>query len=93
MSITLRAAMIAREGEAETKFQISRGLSAFAVERESPCLHRTDKTMVFGKSPSDAKRRASSPARLAEECDGDVTRVARIKASWDEPFDWPEVLS
>jgi hypothetical protein len=86
---TLRMALLTREGEQETNFQIGRGLHAFAIERESPCLHRTDTAIVFGKSPSDAKRRAASPARLAEECYGDTTRAARITTSWDEPFDWP----
>lgn len=87
--MTLRMAMVSREGERETAFRIGRGLRAFAVERESPCLHRTNTAIVFGKSPSDAKRRAAAPARLAEECHGDVTRVAPITTGWDEPIQWP----
>jgi hypothetical protein len=93
MTLTLRMAMVSREGERETAFQIGRGLRAFAVERDSPVLHRTVKAIVFGKSPSDAKRRAAAPARLAEECHGDVTRVAPIATGWDEPIQWPEILS
>lgn len=89
MILTLRMAMVSREGERETAFQIGRGLRAFAVERDSPVLGRTVKAIVFGKSPSDAKRRASAPARLAEECHGDVTRVAPITTGWNEPIDWP----
>jgi hypothetical protein len=91
MILTLRIAMVSREGKQETDFQIGRGLSAFAVERTNPHRHnyRPQTTIVFGKSPSDAKRRASAPARLAEEIHEDVTRVARITTGWDEPFNWP----
>jgi hypothetical protein len=91
--MTLRAAMISREGEQETAFQIGRGLSAFAVERDSLCLHRTITAIVFGKTPSDAKRRAAAPARLGEECHGDVTRAVRIVSEWDEPVQWPRFSS
>jgi hypothetical protein len=90
MTVTLRDAMRAREGADRAEFQIGRGMRAFAVERESPCLHRTDTAIVFGRSPSDAKRAASAPARLGEGCHGDVTRVAPIVAGWDEAVAWPE---
>lgn len=88
--MTLREVMQQREGHERTEFQIGRGnMHAFAVERESPCLHRTDTVLVFGKSSSDAKRAAAAPARLGEGCHGDVSRAARITSGWDESFEWP----
>jgi hypothetical protein len=90
---SLRAAMHAREGRDEAERQIGRGLHAWAVRRTSPCLHRTDTAIVFGKVPSDAKRRAASPARLGEEVEGDITDVARIVSGWDAPLKWPDALA
>lgn len=87
--MTLREAMVSREGEAETEHQIRRGLRAWAVERDSVVYHRTQTAIVFGTCASDAKRRAAAPARLAEESHGDTTRVAPIVSGWDDPLDWP----
>jgi hypothetical protein len=87
--VTLRAAMHSREGVRAAEDAIRRGLRAWAVERESPVLHRRLRTIVFGGSPSDAGRRASTPGRLAEELDGDVTTVAEITSGWDAEIVWP----
>lgn len=86
---TLRDVMYAREGRDETERQIRRGLRAWAVERRSPCLHRTGAIAVFGTGPADAKRRAAAPARLGEGVEGDTVEVAEIVSGWDEPLDWP----
>ena len=86
---TLRSSLYDREGVVETDFQISRGLSAWAIERISPSQRRPVTAIVFGKSRSDALRRASAPARLGEEIGNEVTRAARITSGWDEPVDWP----
>jgi hypothetical protein len=45
--------------------------------------------VVFGRSRSDALRRASAPGRLGEEVCDDVTDARPIDAGWDEPFEWP----
>jgi hypothetical protein len=88
--LTLRHAMTSREGDRETAFQIGRGLSAWAIERRSS-LHpgRPRTTIVFGTCRSDALRRASAPARLAEEIHNDVTDARRIETGWDEEIIWP----
>lgn len=90
---TLRATMQSHEGHNQAEIQIRRGMRAWAVQREtgSPGYRQRKTTMVFGKTPSAAKRMARSPARLGEECDGDVTIVASITSGWDEPFEWPWV--
>lgn len=87
---TLRTAMQIREGTDEAERQITRGLGAWAIQRTSPCQHRTLTALVFGRCASDATRRAASPARLGEELHGDVTIAAPIATGWDEPVQWPE---
>jgi hypothetical protein len=90
MAQTLRMAMVSREGEHETAFQIGRGLRAWAVERTT--FHDRRLTLlVFGTCRSDAVRRAASPARLGEECHGDVMRAEPVASGWDEPIVWPLV--
>lgn len=93
MSLTLRAAMVAREGTRETELQIGRGLKAWAVERHGGCQPRGRSTaIVFGTCHSDALRRASAPGRLGEEISDDVTYAEPIAVGYDEPFakcDWP----
>lgn len=86
---TLRAAMYAREGVATTDDAIRRGLSAFAVERTGMGRRRSQTTMVFGRSRSDALRRASAPARLGEEVGDEESCAALIASGWDEPITWP----
>lgn len=85
---SLRAQMHSREGADEAEFQIGRGMRAWAVERVSG-WRRVEAVIVFGKSPSDAKRRAEAPARLGESCHGDVLNAAPIVTGWDEPPAWP----
>lgn len=89
---TLRAAMHTREGVEEAERQIAMGRFAWAIERwRWGChgdLYRCDTAVVFGKSRSDALRRASSPARLGEEQAGDCTITAVVQSGWDEPFVW-----
>lgn len=88
--MTLRGALESREGRVETDWQIRQGRRAWAVERTGSLQPRgMAMTIVFGTCASDAKRRASAPGRLAEEVHDDVTRVALIDSSWDEPFIWP----
>lgn len=88
---SLRAAMYSREGVEATDFAIRRGLQAWAVERSGwPVVQRV---IVFGRSRSDALRRASAPARLGEQIYGDVDTAAVIASGWDEPFAWPENFS
>lgn len=88
---SLRSALYAREGVDATDDAIRRGLRAFAIERRGvlqPGGLRT--TIVFGTCPSDAKRRASAPGRLAEEMYDDVTRTKPIRVGWDDEIVWPD---
>lgn len=91
--MTLRQAMISREGDREADFQIGRGLRAWAVERRDLThtgeLGRRQTTIVFGTCRSDALRRAKAPARLCESYHGTDWRLAEITSDWDEPFVWP----
>lgn len=87
--MTLRDAMSSREGSAEADRQIRRGLRAWAVERRDDTGRRPETTIVFGTCASDARRRASAPARLGEATAHDATRVLPIASGWDEPFVWP----
>lgn len=92
-TITLREAMVSREGDREAEFQIGRGLQAWAVERRDLTytgdLGRPQTTIVFGTCRSDALRRAQAPARLCESHMGTDWRAAPIDADWDCPFEWP----
>lgn len=88
---TLRGTMYCREGEKATEFAIGLGLRAWAVERTGEYRHRAVTAIVFGKSRSDALRRASAPARLAEEMHNDVTTAVEIMSGWDSPVVWPIV--
>jgi hypothetical protein len=89
--MTLHEVMRTREGTAATEDAIRRGLRAWAVERYtgSPGYRRRQTTIVFGRSASDAKRRACAPARLGEEIEGDDLAVAQITSGWDAPIVWP----
>jgi hypothetical protein len=89
--MTTRQAMVSAEGQRETDFQIGRGLRAWAIERETghPDYRQRMTKIVFGRSRSDAVRRAASPARLGEELAADTTRAAPIASGWDEPIIWP----
>lgn len=86
---SLRAALYFREGVEATDAAIRRGLRAWAVERRRTHGLRPETTIVFARSRSDALRRASAPARLAQEIGGDETIVALILSGWEEPVRWP----
>lgn len=83
--ITLRDHMRSLEGHEHADWAIGHGFQAWAVERTSPCLHRTDSAMVFAKSRSDALRKADSPARLGLGCHGDVTTATKVGTDWEAP--------
>lgn len=87
--LTLRQHMNGLEGEQHTTWAIGYGFSAWRVERDSFVLHRKMRITVFAKSRSDALRKASAPARLGEECYGDVSEAQKITSGWDEPIAWP----
>lgn len=87
---SLRRSLYECEGVEATDDAIGRGLRAWAIQRMSSCLHRTLTAMVFGRCASDAVRRVAAPARLGEECHGDVTVAAPITSGWDDPVVWPE---
>lgn len=88
---TLRALLHSLEGVEAAENAISRGLRAWAVERwtGSPGYRRLMTRTVFGTCVSDAKRRASAPARLGPEIDSDETVAAPILSGWDERIVWP----
>lgn len=84
---TLRQHMHSLEGVEHAEWAIGHGFKAWAIERStgSPGYRVVKHTAVFAKSRSDALRKASSPARLGEECHGDITEAVRIVAHWDDP--------
>lgn len=85
--LTLRRAMASREGTRPTEDAIRRGLRVWAVERFD--WHRPETTMVFGKSRSDALRRAQAPGRLGESFADTRWRAAEVVGGWDEVVVWP----
>jgi hypothetical protein len=88
--MTLRRAMVSREGERETEHQIARGMRAWAIERRGLIQPRgCATTLVFGRSRSDALRRASAPGRLGEEIADDVTDAREVTSGWDDAVIWP----
>jgi hypothetical protein len=87
---TLRGALYVTEGQAATDDAIRRGLRVWAVERTRAYMPRQT-ALVFGRSRSDAIRRAGSPARMGEEIDGDLTTAVEVPAEWDAPARWPAV--
>lgn len=88
---SLRRSLYSHEGIDATDTAISSGLRAWAIERTT--RHATSSsrqtTIVFGRNRSDAKRRASAPARLGEEATSDLTIVAEITSGWDDSIVWP----
>lgn len=87
----LRRTMELREGEQPTAHAIRLSLRVWAVERidwPGDREHRTH-CMVFGRSRSDAIRRAQAPARMGEAFHDTEWRVAEVTSGWDEPVVWP----
>lgn len=84
---SLLAALYSSEGVEATDDAVRRGLRAWAVERRGSGPIET--RIVFGRSGSDALRRASAPARLGESILGEQTFVVEILSEWTEPVAWP----
>lgn len=85
---SIRSAMYHREGVDATDDAFCRGLRVWALERLR-YGGRSETTIVFGRSCSDALRRASTPARLGEEEFGDLTYAAEILGAPDDQVVWP----
>lgn len=90
MADTLRGVLCVTEGVAATDDAIRRGLRVWAVERTRDYLPR-ETLLVFGRSRSDAIRRAGAPARMGEEVEGDLTTAVEVPAEWDKPVRWPDL--